>query len=261
VKTAQDIVNNSGYPLQIRLKEWIEETRQQHKWKVSVSEHRWVNTEINDEGYIDLVLEHKSTNLRLVVECKRITGSWTFLLPMAQLINDRKTRMLSIDYNSFKFLWSEFAILPESPEASFCVMETDGKKDSRTLEKLAGELLLSLEYLAVEETELIRPFIEKSQRKLLPTQMRYLPIIVTTAQLQVMNFNPSSIDVKSGEVIESMITPVKYVRFRKNLATNIKYEKPDELFTLDQLNRENDRTIFVVQTESFINFLSSITYL
>jgi hypothetical protein len=43
MKSSQDIVNNSGYPLQIRLEKWIEETWQQHKWRVLVKEHRWVN--------------------------------------------------------------------------------------------------------------------------------------------------------------------------------------------------------------------------
>ena len=50
MKTAQDVVNNSGYPLQLRLEEWIEETRQNHKWQVLVREHRWVNTETKDRG-------------------------------------------------------------------------------------------------------------------------------------------------------------------------------------------------------------------
>jgi hypothetical protein len=69
MKSPEEIVNESGYPLQIRLEKWIEDTWREHKWKVLVSEHRWVNSETKDEGFIDLVLE-KGENQKLVIECK-----------------------------------------------------------------------------------------------------------------------------------------------------------------------------------------------
>ena len=78
------------------------------------------------------------------------------------LINIDEVRALSVDYKTFKFLWNKNHIGPATPEASFCVMETGGKKDSRTLEKLAGELLLSLEYLAIEETDTNQTVLLKS---------------------------------------------------------------------------------------------------
>ena len=54
MKTSEDIVNESGYPLQLRIERWIEETGQQHRWWVAAREHRWVNSETGDEGYIDV---------------------------------------------------------------------------------------------------------------------------------------------------------------------------------------------------------------
>lgn len=257
MKTAQDFVNESGYPLQIHLEKLIEETKQEHKWRVAVSEHRWVNAETKDEGYIDLVLEREGLNLKLVVECKRIIGSWTFLLPMAQPFNKPDTRTLSIDYKTFRFLWNKIHIWPESYEAAFCVMETGGKKDSRTLEKLAGELLLSLEYLAIEETALMKALYENSPPLPFADHKFYIPVIVTTADLQAMSFNPSNIDLKTGIVAGSNAETVEFIRFRKNLATHIDYEKPQS-YTLRDLNQENDRTVFVVHTESFIKFLKMI---
>src|SRR5687768_3273234 len=114
MKTNEDIVNDSGYPLQIRLEKWVEETRQNHKWRASATEHRWVNSETGEDNYIDLILERESFNLRLVIECKRIVGSWTFLLPMAQSYDVREARALSIDYQTYKYVWNTLRISPES---------------------------------------------------------------------------------------------------------------------------------------------------
>ncbi len=257
MKTAQDVVNDLGYPLQLRIEQLIEESRQKHKWQVLAREHRWVNVETKDEGYIDLILERPGWNLKLAVECKRIIGSWTFLLPKVQPFQMSEVMALSVDHKTFKYLWSKFQIEPESYEASFCVMETGGKKDSRTLEKLAGELLLSLEYLAIEETELVKSIYSELPHPPYADRQIFLPIIVTTADLQTMRFNPLKVDIKDGKIIESTVEPIEFIRFKKNLATNISYEKP-KMNTLRELNRENDRTVFIVKAEGFIHFLSMI---
>ena len=215
-----------------------------------------MNALTNEEGFIDLILERSGYNLRLVVECKRIAGNWIFLLLTEQINQKRDTRVLSFDLQTFKFLWSKTALDPMSNEAGFCIMETEGKKDSRTLEKLAGELLLSLEYLALEKSGLIKEWSKNLQRS--PGNMVYIPVIVTTARLQVATFDPSSFDRKEGKIIgDCTPSPVEYIRFQKNLATNINYEKP-LLGSLTELNHENDRTIFVVTAESLVKFLSLI---
>jgi hypothetical protein len=260
VKTTEDIINDSGYPLQIRLEKWINETKEHHQWRVLVIEHRWINGETKEDGFIDLILEHNDKFLKLVVECKRITGSWTFLLPTMTPNNEHRVRILHTHYDTFKYTWDEVNLSPESNEAAYCVMEVKGGKDSRTLEKLTGELLLSLEYLALEETDLIKSLQERQNTPNVSYQqqdMYYLPIIVTTATLQKMIFDPLNIDLKSGAISDSHISPIQFIRFWKNLATNIKYERPPS-YTLRDLNRENDRTVFVIQAENFINFLSSI---
>ena len=255
MKTSEDIVNESGYPLQLRIERWIEETGQQHRWWVAAREHRWVNSETGDEGYIDLILEREGGNLRLVVECKRIMGSWTFLVPTTQSVHDEFFKSLLVNYQNFDFSWRNFSLEPASPEASFCVMETSGKRDSRILESLAGELLLSMEQLAIQETDLVRTHIQKLGGS--SQNMLYLPVIVTTATLQTMNFNPSDIEITDGKITESAVAEVDFIRFRKNLASNVEYEKP-QVYTLKDLNRENDRSVLVVQAASFIKFLNTL---
>jgi hypothetical protein len=255
MKTTEHIVNESGYPLQIRIERWIEETGQQHRWRVAAREHRWVNSETGDEGYIDLILEREGWNVRLVVECKRIIGSWTFLVPMLQPSPDEEMKSLLVNYENFSFSWKKFPLTPASLEASFCVMETGGKKDSRIIEGLAGDLLLSMEQLAVQETNLMRPYLEKLNRS--SQHILYLPVIVTTATIQTINFNPSDIDVADGKITQSTVSEVEFMRFRKNLASNVEYEKP-RMLTLKDLNRENERSVLVIQAETFIDFLSKL---
>jgi hypothetical protein len=257
MKTAQEIIDNSGYPLQIHIKELI--ASQQHcGWRVVSDEHRWVNAETNAEGYIDLILENHNRDLKLVVECKRITGTWTFLLPTTRANPNRNTKALVYEPQTSKFLWEETQFDPVSLDAKYCVMEVQGKKDDRTLEKIAGELLLSLEYLAIQEAQLIA---ERYQGLKFPNiSMLYLPVIVTTAGLQTAVFDPSDFDLKAGKITGSISpTPVNFIRFRKNLATNINYDRR-ALHTLQDLNIEYDRTIFVVQVESLLEFLKSIFF-
>jgi hypothetical protein len=80
-------------------------------------------------------------------------------------------------------------------------METDGKRDNRMLEKIAGETLLSLEYFAREDTEVMKSTIERLG--ISNSIMFYLPIIVTTANLNDIAFNRSEIDIDSGNISES----------------------------------------------------------
>jgi hypothetical protein len=256
MKTTEEIINDSGYPLQIRLEKWIDETKEHHEWRLLFTEHRWINRETKEDGFIDLVLENSRKFLKLVIECKRISGSWTFLLPTMNPNKEHKVRILRTQYNNLKYTWDEVPLSPESYEAAYCVMEVNGGKDSRTLEKLTGELLLSLEALALEETDLVMSLQERLNPPNISFQqdMYYLPIIVTTATLKKSIFDPSSVDVKSGKISDGNISPVEFIRFRKNLATNIKYDKPLSS-TMRELNRENDRTVFIIQAENFIDFL------
>ena len=125
-----------------------------------------------------------------------------------------------------------------------------------TLEKFSGELLLSLEYLAREESELyLKNFKALQQHH--PFSIIYLPIIVTTANLYTMKFDPSNVDITDGKVTKSNLAPVEFVRLRKNLATSIEYDKA-KMYLLDDINKENDRTVFIVQANSFIKFLSML---
>lgn len=79
----KEIVNKSGFPLQIGLIRHIEETKSKHNWKVLFSEHSWKNEEDQMEGFIDIVLENTEQTTYMIVECKRVSeAQWLFLIKM-----------------------------------------------------------------------------------------------------------------------------------------------------------------------------------
>jgi hypothetical protein len=164
---------------------------------------------------------------------------------------------LVANHNTAKFTWEKLYLDPVSQESLFCIFETGGKKDSRTLEKLSGELLLSLEYTAKEENRLLQSVI--SNLNLQNVTMTYIPVIVTTANLQGMKFEHPDIEIANGKITKSETEPIKYIRFRKNLASSIRYDNT-EVTRLRDLNKLNDRTVFVVQAESFIEFLRKLDF-
>jgi len=252
MKTPHQIINESGYPLQLFLEEEINNSQAKHGWKVFVKEHRWVNSITQDEGYIDLVLEHTTYIARLIIECKRVSGSWTFLLPESNSTLTSRSKLLHAEYpDPVIFKWENKYIAPDSCEASFCVTEVEGKKDNRTLEKISGELLLSLESLAVEEVKSLSAAARSQRNKL------YIPIIVTTANLQVCLFNPQDISAEDGSIkTASEIRQVEFIKFRKNLAGNPEY-RSQQFYNLKDANFENERTIIVVRAKSLTNFLQS----
>ena len=196
-KSIQEIINESGYPLQIKLENIINSSTQEHNWRVLAREHRWVNAATGEEGFIDLILDNRTYSVKLVLECKRVIGSWTFLIPNSSQYLARKYRLYKVSYASSEFSWKEIDAVPESHESAFCVMEVEGKRDSRTLEKISGELLLSLEHLAYEELNLYQEMNKgpdsQSQQRPDKEPTYYLPIIVTTANLQTSIFDPVNV--------------------------------------------------------------------
>jgi len=252
MKTIEDIIKESGYPLQVHLEHEINRTQDTHGWRVLVSEHRWVNPETQDDGFIDIILKHRDyVAIRLIAECKRIIGNWAFLVPENAPRPVERARILHAHCDNSPhpiYAWPERRLCPISYESAYCVMETGGNRDSRTLEKLSRDVLLSLESVAREEMRL------RSMSSIPGYDRFYIPIIVTTARLRKCIFDPSNVNVSDGRISKSRIEEVEFIRFRKSLPTAIEYTRqPPE--DLESANRENQRTVFVVQAKHLVHFL------
>lgn len=183
------------------------------------------------------------------MECKRVHGSWIFLLPNHPPDSISRSKVLHIEYSKPPvFKWEDFRLTPESYKTTFCVMDVEGKRDNRTIEKYFGDLLLSLEGIAVEETNILSTTLHYQHHQ------AYLPMIITTANLQVCFVNPKDIGAEDGNSsLQSEIKPVSFIRFRKNLAGNLQYEGP----LVDNLRKstiENERTIMIVQAKSILDY-------
>lgn len=245
------IVNASGFPLQLRLEHEIaSRTGIDHKWQVLVREHRWIDPLSGTENFIDLILEtkHRSIEYRMVIECKKVSGgTWVFLTPKEAPYPRRANlhwtnRQREQEDTSG---WGEFYMTQlDSPEAMFCVVKGHSDKDRPMLERVAGNLLRSVECLAKEEASLRPPDRE--------SEVLYFPVIVTTAEIQTCAFDIDDIDLKSGLLSDGQFDTVSCIRFRKSLSTTT----PPEAKSLEKANEENQRTVFVMKSDYIVPALS-----
>ena len=242
------LVNASGFLLQLRLEDEIRKTHREHGWEVAAREHRWIDAESESEGYIDILLRNNLVYMAL--ECKRVLDtSWVFLLPDPSLENSRHARILwtnqSPDHDPVSG-WSEFAPTPGSPEAAFCVVRGQSPGNKPMLERLCGVVLQSLEGLAQEGLHLQTYQHDETIRV-------YVPVIVTTAQLEICRFDPNDVDIQNGQLPDAQFETVPFIRFRKGLSTSISGKKSPLNF--EEANQDKERTVFVIQAGELVAFL------
>lgn len=260
-----DIVNQTGYPLQVALEGVIENLRKVaklHGWDLLFHEHRWVNA--NKEGYIDLVVRSLSTCsgpvIHLVIECKRIDGVWAFIVPPDAQSPEREALVLTSEWISGKqhAMWKKKSFGQESVVSEYCVMaDADDKvglkKDGRILESWANELLMATEALASEHASLV-----SNPESSIPEQI-YIPVIVTTAQIRVCILPASKVSLEDGKMTECKLEDNHWcVRFQKNMTTSLEYS--NEITSLEQAHKANQRTVFVVHAAEFESFLEKMWF-
>jgi hypothetical protein len=245
-----NIVNSSGFPLQIRIADEIRKTELEHRWTILAQEHRWTDAQSGNEGFIDLVLEQGG--LRIVVECKRVPeGSWVFLLPNpAREVSRTRSLVARFPGTSAPSLeWQDCTCRPEYFETQFCVVRGHSDRDRPMLERLAGVVLRSMESFAEEESRIMLKAKSNSDYKYL-----YLSAIVTTAELGLCRFNPGDVNLQDGKLEKgAQFDQVSFVQFRKSLATSLPY--PASVEDIKEANRENERTVFVIQATGLVAFL------
>lgn len=255
-KKLKDTVNRSGFPLQIRTAGLVDETTEQHGWKVLYSEHAWQSGD--NGGFIDLVLVDRNSTAVLVVECKRVLDTtWVFLIPTTNVPNRKYCKSWVARYNNNAvryFDWHELAIDPASPQAAYCIVDGEDPKSKPMLERVAAEVVAATEALAREEQPLlIREF----------DYLRlYFGVIVTTATLKICSFDPATISISDGKIDDANFIEVPYVRFHKQLSTGAYRVDPTafEVTNFDGLTRAKENTIFVVNAEHLPQFLSEFEW-
>jgi hypothetical protein len=245
-----ELVNSSGYPLQIGIENAVKQSFQTHKWSIVGREHFWKSPELKREGFIDLVLSR--SHLRLAVECKRILDKdWIFLVFDQNKIQVKNSKLLwtNITPSNSTYEWSDFDLLPDTCESPFCIMGKE--KDRPSLENLSSDLLMSLENLAKEEISIMH-----SNKLESPIKIGYIPVVVTTADLHICVFDPGDVNIDDGKVLPtSKFEKVDLIRFRKGLST----ANLENLYTISDLkgsNKANERTVYIIHASKFVDFLN-----
>lgn len=248
-----DTVNQSGFPLQIGLTALIQNTTNQHGWKVLFVEHSWKNELDNDSGFIDIVIEDKHRTSVMLIECKRVLdSSWIFLVPKSKAKPRRHAKAWVTRFagDCFKHLcWADLSLDPDSPESEFCVVPGQDPKSKPMLERVAADVVSATEALALEEKDY--------QAQLKDALRMYFSVIVTTAKLQVCAFEPENVSLVDGKVADPEFTEVPFVRFRKQLSTRPASVPLNVVDGFYGFVRAKEHTVFVVNTEALPNFLAT----
>lgn len=242
--------NGSGFPLQIAT---ISIVNQSEHWRVILEEHPWHIKDAGSEGFIDVVALNRKRNLEvMVIECKRVRQSgWVFLVPKSPpTLRTQATAWVSqrIDQKWAKYGWENWPADPSSYLSYYCAIPGQEQGRKNLLERVASDLIDSIEGLANQEKELhSRPGIANFSRV-------YIPVVITTAQLFVAHFDPTAISIHDGSLPkETPVEEVPYVRFRKSLATNFEYESASSVMDIHGMS---ERTIFIVNAENLPKFLA-----
>ncbi len=248
-------INSSGFPFQMRVEQEIKDSYQTHKWFSIGLEQHWKNVDWGTEGFIDIVLEKPNSyplTDYMVIECKRISGGkWIFLKLKSQenKINDSIfSYCQSNDKPQLK--WNKKNFKPDSFVSSFCAVPGQNNKDTPMLERVSEKLLDSLESLATKQrgilTSSAEPFHFKS---------RFIPVIITNAELVVCEFESSDIDLLDGVLKNKNrnFKPVSFLRFQKSFTT--RYTTENIPMNLKEANKEDERTIWIVHAPSISDFL------
>ena len=247
-------VNSSGFPMQIGLENFVNNTSSDHGWKVLYKEHSWYSPYSSNSGFIDLVLIDRRRTSIMVIECKRVQNTnWIFLLSSEDQERRRhvKVWISRFDGENKKFFdWNDVAVSPSSPESEFCVIPGQDRKSRPMIEKVAAELVEATEALSLEDYHLYKAEMNFIRM--------YFNVIVTTADLNLCSFNPDNISTDTGMIDKAEFRPVPFVRFRKSLST-----KPVDQLNLSEkspyhLSKTKENTVFIVNSTHFSDFLRTI---
>ncbi len=248
------VANSSGFPLQIGISNVVKESS---KWDMLLEEHPWRSDEHGSEGFIDLVVvDRMSTVETLVIECKRVKqAAWVFLLPKVPSSTRSRATVFGsvIEGTEWRhFGWEDRQADPVSYESQYCAIPGQDQGRKNLIERTASELVISVEALANQERELQQKKGNASISRI------YIPTIVTTAQLFVSEFDPSSISLEDGCLPEDTpLHEVPYLRYRKSLTTQVDFEKVN---SIQDVHADNQRTIFIVNASKFEEFMQEYEF-
>jgi hypothetical protein len=233
-------IQKSGFPLQARVAHEIS-SRIKNGWEVTTSEFPWRDPDGEDQ-FIDLIASCEK--MVLVIECRKAQArALLFLRTLGGMEKTGLTRTVTVwDIQQeqgagkpFGQVIREVEAEPESYSTSICVSASpDGQ---RLLEQEARPVVLAADAVAGSGPQ--------AARVALPVQAFIVPVIVTTAALYTLPFQPSAVALETGTLDFDLrqIEPIRWVRFHKILTARA----------------PTPRTVLVVNTTALGDFLDEVS--
>ena len=250
-------LNESGFPLHNAIinsvNDRVNYTR--HSWSVIHNEHEWSNENRNSSGYIHIVLQHKDPSKVIVIECNNeLNSSWIFFHASGFKNLEKHSQCFLSDYDLGTnrqqwFGWQECSLEPRTPEADYFVRVDDDPRPKPMLDTVVANLIASTEGLALEESIC-------GIQTTIPCR-RYFCAIVTTAKLKMATFDPRQISISDGTVLNARFTSFPILRFKKQIHTLELPKFEPRKFDSKKLSKAKEHSIFVVNANHFMDFLSS----
>ena len=256
-KQTIDIVNKSGFPLQIALEEYFRTDPQNLGWHVMHSEHAWENENDGKSGFIGLVVRNNAGTCVLVIECKRVLDtSWIFLCQPKNQANRSQCKAWVSKHDGAemrRFGWYDVQLEPTSAQSDFCIVRGQSSNSRPMLESAASEVVSATEALAWENYK----FVKERRSDL----VAYFNVIITTARLDICVVDPENISLADGKI--SANTPVfetPYVRFRKQLSTRPPNNALFRADTARSMATTKENTVLVLHAELISLFLQDFNF-
>jgi hypothetical protein len=242
-------VNQSGFPFQTALEALIAGTTTEWRWKVTHTEEAWKNGSDERDGFIDLIIENEPRTTAFIVEAKRtLDASWIFLVPDPKQMDRRHFKAwVTWSGKTPYFGWHDVTLTPQTPQSQFCVVRGQDDKNVSMLERVGSQLVSATEAFAWED---------RANADSKPIEMRlYCSVIVTTAPLQICQYDPRAIPLDVGRIQDAVFTEVPVVRFRKQLSTrSIVAPEPGNVRAYGE-GSSKEHAVFVVNASHLMDFL------
>lgn len=267
------IANLTGYPLQFALEAVVRQRERECHWYVLSREHFCSSPTAPQALFIDLLLSGQRQDpwsaeyfrCLLVIECKRIDGDWVFLEPReAQPGGNRDFHLLTTTPSRDSLQqpthpWCPVQFGPTNVQSAFCALSTrrgsqSGQPDRRTLEGWCAELLTATVGLSQQTASSFIPSIAFDARDTPIRRAVFVPIIVTTARLTLLSFDPAAAPLSTGTLPpppDSSAKELPWIWFAKDFGF-----QPGGSDPLSRVTRTSpSQGILIVQSKAFPEFL------
>ncbi len=245
------IVNASGFAFQLAVEDHIRHSKT--GWNPILREHPW-RTESGENRFIDIILEQVRGNFRAIVECKRTKqAKWVFLVPKTASTENRSCCLWADgrDGETIYSRWDDVRIGPASYEADFCAVRGKGEGQVPMLERIASDVLCSIDAVADEEIRLV------SDRDRQWFMRLFIPIIITNAKLYACRFTSPDVALDTGDLRNEVYEEIQFIRFRKTLGIPHREhaKRPNDI---SEANQNDQRSIFVANADAIVKLLSGL---